>query len=487
MSDATKAKDIQVEFKLDSKKRSPVSLTARLRLNTYPSITMAHHVSKKAESSAVEVTSNDICKEVGQKQKKIFTTRKKGQEDFDVTATVDGGGKLTFKGFSSNPTYNFSAFNVSISDTGVASYSGMDVLNYSIYPAIDDANIRSIKPDLTDKTSLVDIILEVESKIYGNWSEEAYEEKTEDQKHNAIKCHEFNTEFRSYFIELLEASRDTIGWDKIGDYMKELAGLGEKLKERIWTILANASGSFSVVIQQLCSEFQLLYVPEWNKPGKLVNRNKLFDNPENLKLDIVALAMSGGASQGLLPTRFVAVQPVAYDSTNNIRSIDSPTLDYIACPKELQEGGTAIQRRGPLWLPYDAANYNSTAKAPKDGSAPKKKKGPVINAAKEQVQKAADETKKREEVMGNALYEWGMSEYLWLSLASSVASVTIPLDFRIQPGKRYTVQNSKGKPLFSGYLIAITHSVTTESKGQALTTLDFSHIMAGDFKLPGIP
>jgi hypothetical protein len=68
-----------------------------------------------------------------------------------------------------------------------------------------------------------------------------------------------------------------------------------------------------------------------------------------------------------------------------------------------------------------------------------------------------------------------------------VASVTIPLDFRIQPGKRYTVQNSKGKPLFSGYLIAITHSVTTENKGQALTTLDFSHIMAGDFKLPGIP
>ena len=487
MSTANKAKDIQVEFNLDSKKRSPVSLTAQLRLNTYPSITMAHHVGKRAESSAVEVTSEDICKEVGQKQKKIFTTRKKGQEDFDVKATVDGGGELTFKGFSANPTYNFSAFNVTTSDVGIASYAGMDVLNYSIYPATDDANIRSIKPDLTDKTSLVDIILEVESTIYGNWNEEAYEEKTGDQKHNAIKCHEFNTEFRSYFIELLEASRDTIGWDRMGDYMKELEELGEKLKERIWTILANASGSFSVVIQQLCSEFQLLYVPEWDKPGKLVNRNKLFDNPENLKLDIVALAMSGGSSQGLLPTRFVAVQPVNYDSVNNIRALTSDTLDYIACPRELQEGGTAILRRGPMWLPYDAANYNNTAKAPTDGSAPRNRQGPVINTAVEQVQRASEETKRREEVIGDALYEWGMSEYLWLSLASSVASVTIPLDFRIQPGKRYTVQNSKGKPLFSGYLIAITHSVTTENKGQALTTLDFSHIMAGDFKLPGIP
>ena len=487
MSTANKAKDIQVEFKLDSKKRSPVSLTAQLRLNTYPSITMAHHVGKRAESSAVEVTSEDICKEVGQKQKKIFTTRKKGQEDFDVKATVDGGGELTFKGFSANPTYNFSAFNVTTSDVGIASYAGMDVLNYSIYPAVDDANIRSIKPDLTDKTSLVDIILEVESKIYGNWNEEAYEEKTGDQKHNAIKCHEFNTEFRSYFIELLEASRDTIGWDRIGDYMKELEELGEKLKERIWTILANASGSFSVVIQQLCSEFQLLYVPEWDKPGKLVNRNKLFDDPENLKLDIVALAMSGGSSQGLLPTRFVAVQPVNYDSVNNIRALTSNTLDYIAYPKELQEGGTAILRRGPMWLPYDAANYNNTAKAPTDGSAPRSSQGPVINSAVEHVQRANEETKRSEEVLGDALYEWGMSEYLWLYLASSVASVTIPLDFRIQPGKRYTVQNSKGKPLFSGYLIAITHSVTTENKGQALTTLDFSHIMAGDFKLPGIP
>lgn len=72
-------------------------------------------------------------------------------------------------------------------------------------------------------------------------------------------------------------------------------------------------------------------------------------------------------------------------------------------------------------------------------------------------------------------------------LEKTNAFLTIPLNLLVQVGRTYDIQSMEGDSMYSGFLNAVTHTITLEEQGgTATTTLDFSHIIVTGAALKGI-
>lgn len=475
------ARKPSVKLEIAGNKRIATAVNVQLQIGDYPTASAEHHQNIQAEQKSMKVDSADITRVIGGRQKRIFNER--SSPDFKISLEEKSAGELEFEGYLRNPRYSFSAFNVSMADDGLIDYAIMDSLDYKIYtfPTLKDTGAIEY---IEDAGSLTQYIIELtDAMIKAGPSESSESKRTEKDKQAQ---HEINKKAHPLFVQLLKNSEKSIGWDKLPQW---LVSLGDKpcanLRTVIHAVLFSASGNFMTCISRLCEEFQLIYIPSLKNPGKLVNRTDLFQEPEPLKLDVVALTLAAGSGKGLFPVRYVIVNPSnvktdkeAFKGNKNKALIESK---YILCPDPGSSSfaTAAWYTPGPQWIDYelDACKI----KNPKNI-----RRGFTVEKAKSAKKKRQEGIKERSKVLEDVLYRWGMSVYAWNSLSTSVATVTVPLNFKPQLGKRYEVKNKKGDQLFSGYLVGISHNISSNGNGQALTTLDFSHIMSGDFELPGI-
>lgn len=474
------ARKPSVKLEIAGNNRIATSVNITMQIGEYPTATAEHHQNKEAEKKSMAVDSDDITRVIGSRQNRIFNER--AQSDFKINLEERVAGELEFEGYLRNPRYAFSAFNVAMADDGLPEYAIMDSLDYKIYtfPTLKDTELTT---NIENSTSLTKYIIKLTDTMVKAGPSENSDLKmsTKDKKAQ----HEINKKAHPLFVKLLKNSENTIGWEKLPDWLKSLGDTKcARLRTVIQAVLFSSSGNFLQCIRRLCDEFQLLYVPELDNPGKLVNRTDLFQEPEPLKLHLIAMSLAAGSGKGLFPVRYVTVQP---------QNIISDTEDYgnkkaevveskfILCPDpgSSELATSAWYTAGPQWIDYNLDNCQ--IKDPKSI-----KRGFTIKKAKSAKKKRKEKRKERSKILEEVLYRWGMSVYAWQSLATSVASITIPLNFKPKLGKRYVVKNKDDKQLFSGYLVGIAHNVSLNGNGQALTTLDFSHIMAGDFELPGI-
>lgn len=470
------ARKPSVKLKLQGEERTVTALLANFQIGAYPKISVQHHPDTKAENKAIKLSSDDVTKEIGKRQEVIFNTRE--NPDIDLTVEEKEAGTLEFKGYLCNPRYSFSAYNVTVADEGLIDYAKLETLNYSIYE-FPKSSTKEV-PKIEDSKSLIEYVKKFIEELYKNGpsKDETAEISTKDKEAQ----HEINKQGHKLFIKILENSVESAGWEKLP---QQFVKLGDPtcvdLRVRLRSIFCSAGGSFLTKLGQFCHEFQLIYIPGIKDPGKLANRTKLFKEAEALEIEPVSMIMSAGSHTGLFPVRYVAVYPPKVSASYKEAAPQAIKDMYIAYP-QLEAGtiATSIPTTGPLWLNYnltDVQNLKSSQEV-KRGFQPSE----VEAQKKENEQKLTERKKILEEILS----DWGMSTYAWVSLERSVASIIVPLNFKPELGKRYEVKNKEGKALFSGFLIGIQHNLSTDGRGQALTTLDFSHIMAGDFKLPGL-
>ena len=477
---SSKVRKPSIKLEIAGNKRIATSANVTMQIGEYPTASAEHHQNKQAEKKSMDVDSDDITRVIGGRQNRIFNER--AQADFKLNLEERVAGELEFKGYLRNPRYAFSAFNVAMADDGLPEYAIMDSLDYKIYafPTLKDTELTAF---IEDAGSLAKYIIKLTDEMIKAGPSENSDLKmsTKDKKAQ----HEINKKAHPLFVKLLKNSEKTIGWKKLPEWLKSLGDTKcARLRAVIQSVLFSSSGNFLQCISRLCDEFQLLYVPELDNPGKLVNRTDLFQEPEPLKLHLISLTLAAGSGKGLFPVRYVTVQPqniISDIELHNNKQAEVVESKFILCPNpgSSELATSAWYTAGPQWIDYDLSSCQ--IKDPKS-----MRRGFTVKKAKSAKQKRKKKRKERAKTIEEVLYKWGMSVYAWQSLATSVASVTIPLNFKPKLGKRYVVRNKDDKQLFSGYLVGIAHNLSSDGNGQALTTLDFSHIMAGDFELPGI-
>ena len=466
------------------KQRIVESAVYQIMCASYPSITVKHHVNTEAQQEAVEMTAAQLFEELGEQQTKAF--KGKSETDTELTIDPDDGSKLEFKGISTGDRYSFTSTAVNITGGAVPDWSLVDMLNYSIYT---DLSV-DIRDGEKGASSLIELLKMTEKRLIDGWQKvkQKLEKNKGEDPYSPIELkareqiHERNQKVRNIFLQILDNSKDTIGWSSLDKFFKRPIQ-GKQVQNGIarttMRVLVGSGGTFLNALQQLANQFQCIYVPslEPGNPGKLVNMAYLVAaEPEELKIDtLVGTSMSAGNPAGILPVGYTFVR----SDVNADTRCPNPFLG-IAVPKEaLDLGGACDMIQLPNWAPNNTTDFFKEEDIKKISES--EPQSASLNEARDPIKEEED----AKEELGYSIHSiaaaYGLCHYAWVSLAHCRASLTVPCSFQYEIGKRYKVM-SEDKELFTGYLMGFTSSIST---GSCLTELSFSHIMATGFSLPG--
>lgn len=454
----------------------PESITILQGLN---SITMAQvnghaGVSDAAESST-PVSSEDVISRMSSVQAAIYSNRTSS----DATASIQcAGDSLEVPGYIIRPNYAYNPWRVTNGVSIVGEASLVDGLNFSCYQTI--ATLQDSLPFGNDSANLAERIQGVADalKTYG-YTVGIANEQNDQMKKAKESIHEANEAILPTFYEILGASE--MGWDIIMStpgYDK--AARVSSINSRIAAILMSSEGGFFNTLIGLGEEFQCCYVPD-DAVGYLKNRLELFSDAEELEVNEIEINLSAGGNMvgGMPPTSTVIV------TAPSLRMMDSGTAPnsmlYTTWPDIAAAGGRFTKINAPGWLMSRLTNQEWTQAA----SIPSAERKVDVNATAEMIQKAKDRLTQSDSGNLSILSQWARSSYIWNSLGVCGATISVPLDLKITPGKVYKVKSLSGTSILTGLLYSARHTVSvTRESGSAVTELTFSHVEAGDFTLP---
>lgn len=435
------------------------------------------HKSSDANKAATSLTSSEIFEAMAERQMKSF---KDTPDSTDTTVTIQDAyeGTLTFKGITSAPSYTFSVGMVDLEEVVQPDYAALNCFDLTCYE-----NINHNIDELEEKTPsiLSELIMEIINRIMKKGAEGLSNLKGVAKK-SAEKQHEINQNVLRFIKELLENSRDTMGWDSA---ISRLGANKKRLIERIVTSLMSRSGGFFNNILHLAEEFQCVYIPEPDNVGKLVNKKTIFEGQDTLNPHIISLSVHAG-SNGMFPIRAVAA--VGVPLTNNPDEIEIIDKYYAIYPEDIAPGGSILQVQGPQWLPESGWRIDSVKPVLDGGTS----YGTVqvhdlTTGTSYTVIEATASEQEQKQKKESILTDWAETAYYWHALGQSYAIINTELDLKVQVGKKYTILSEDGKTLFSGILNAVSHTISTGYKeSTASSNLQFSHVIMGSAKIPGI-
>lgn len=477
-----KAIKINCKAKVNGEDCYVTSLYANISINTFwPYVRLQTHPKKDAEQQAVKLSTADVAEEQGKIQKKIFQERT--SSDCEINVSLDGddsAGTFNFKGYLTGGAYEFSAGTVDKESQAVPEYALVSILNYSVYKQ-NVAWRQDLEPTFED--SFTDFIKQCGQKLMENWNENQ-ESQSELEHEIANKQHELNQKAKQYWEQLLQDSdgEDKFGWEDAAEAMKDPAVGDDKLRQRVMYVLQNVNGPFETTIMQMAEEFQLTYVPQWDKIGYYLNNYNIMKNPEELSLDIVSMSCQGSNGMSLFPIKYVAVVP---PQQSQYRQEGQPA-SYIVYPEEgLKEGGSMLRSSGPLWIDGSMA----TQEMDEEGEEPERRKKECDpDSVDEGPESAAEDEKTAGELVYDVCQKWAQAEYTYQALSGSNAKIVTTVNFKAELGKCYRVKSKKGGELFTGQLAIIEHSISTGDgrNPQAMTQLSFTNVCFPGFQLPGV-
>lgn len=486
MAAPNKALEIKANVTSGGKKVHPTGVRILNSINSTAQAAITYiHKSANAKNSATNLTSKEIFEAMGQRQTKSF---KDTPDSPDVTINLKDGynGSVSFKGNVSSPNYVFSVGDVALTEDVQPDYAAINCLDLSIYesmPSNFDAVVAKDYP-----SNIAELCKKVFEKLVENGENSINSIKDATKKAAYKKQHEINKKVQKFLTELLDNSKETIGWDDVlnGEQKPAIVmSIVPRVKE---TFRSKTGGGFLNNVLRLAEEFQCVYVPELDNIGKLVNKKILLSKNESLSVHPVSLSAHAG-SVGMFPVRGVIVnQPDNSQSTtvaSNSEAVKNASSGAAMYPKEPADGGTILPVLGPQWLPstyYKTAELNPTT----EGKKKKLQKNALPKDKAKDCKKINKSLKSRFENNEKIIEQWAETIYYWQALGQSYATLQTELNLKVQVGKRYKVKGDSGV-LFSGILTAVDHSVDTNSKNcTAFSRLSFSHIIMGSASIPGI-
>lgn len=141
--------------------------------------------------------------------------------------------------------------------------------------------------------------------------------------------------------------------------------------------------------------------------------------------------------------------------------------------------GTYYIKQAPSWIASDQFT-TADVKDLIDPAKPDK-----FNAASAIGKKLSARLKKQDAARKHILDYLAEQTFRDLYLRNTSATVGLPLNVAIRPGRTYDVYSVTGERIFSGYLNVVQHLVTltVEGIGTAQTQLEFSHVLADGVEL----
>lgn len=493
---AIKSKVTMTKWGLFSKGQiTPNTANYCIQMNAVPNISIEYSLSTStAQNEAMRPQASTVVSLLGKQQTSAFEGKTTPDVSVDLTVDQESNAKedsLHVDGYVCTSSVDVTTTSMTTSGVAMPKWAEMEALNYGIYSA-STKNAAAFASGAKGDTFL-DIIKDVEKKLFESWSEYQYEVLKKQDEHQAEqikKIHLRNEKLRHYFQDILDASKQTVGWDKIseflesqgsgGDYVTPAQSLRDSVAMLISQTLQTGASSFMGTLLQLGALFQWVFVPSYDssKPGKFLNQAyAVGGKAEPLKLEIINFAGNVQNAFGLQPVSHITVKT----PPNNNAAAYKRNMDVCAPKEAAEKGGAQIVIPPPMWW-FPGRALVQKAAADKMASHPF---GNMVSLGVEvypdlnaQTQEAMKQTPQELE----AAYLWALVMYAWSTLAGSTAQVQIPGRFHLELGKRYTVQRTEGETLFTGLLIGLN---TTINKQTTLTSLMFSHIMFPGFKLPG--
>lgn len=478
-----------VELNVPGVSASSVSgITITLRVGSWASGSISFHP-KDAEGKATKVFSSDVSKVLGQIQKQGFSDRT--QADAAITLTDGNGGTLKFPGLVTSPSYRMQPGNLDRTMDLVHEAALIDGIKTGIYnwPGV----VWAYKAKSVTADSWSRFILNAYNFLYDNGRQDWRNLSAVDREITA-QAHSNNASLHKIWGEILTASEATT---KSNALSKLVASGGATLSPHIngigRTLLAYLTASregFWATINQICSAFQLVYVPPTTSApyGHLIRLQEVLKSePIGKELPILSCSYKL-ATDSVLPLQQVIVRSGGQSifafsdtKTNQPRAI-------VVWPKSAtRTTGQVLYTTVPTWLLSTSSLDPNEKETSKITLSPPGTKDEVdINAYKGKNEVATKVYTTADTLLVEFLEEYAQALYIDRCLAGSTFTASTPLDLTWEPGERYTI-TSGGEQLFTGFLSQVTHSASVEpGNGQASTRLDFTHVELGDFKLSGV-
>lgn len=497
MSEA-KRHELSIKAKLDGKKVYASALSVSYAVDTYTSASITHFSGPKASSKSIEASNKDVFASMGKRQSAYFKSRSK--PDANVDLKVDGKEVAQLDGYMCSTHYGFSSGSINQSDELLSEEALMDAFDASIYgsaPVINQLKEDSSSEYIFGKGpdelgwDIPKCISSILKDMVGSKGEKAWEDDDtmpDDEKEARRAQHEFNkTVFDKEIKPILSGSSKTFGWkDELSELSDQLPSLAEDIVTIITNKLLSASGNFLATLCGICDDFNCMFVPSTKKGkhSKLVNRAKVMDDKENLKIPIMTIDASAGSDNGVFPVLYAAVvckagvgSMLAEDGVNNLPWVCYPKDG----PKRVKNtAGTILRVQAPAWFKETVDSDELSEDGDNEQEDDEMEAGKVDKSIKDKM----DKQKKACKARAKLLKEWARQNYIWRALGGSVVTLATPMLKSVEVGKRYSVSDHSGRNLFTGFCTSVTHTVVSQGSRTAVTSIMFTHVEYPGFNLP---
>lgn len=281
--------------------------------------------------------------------------------------------------------------------------------------------------------------------------------------------------YTDYIKEFIRNSSDST--DVLAKQVSVTKDINKAIFNGLAAIFFDSGGGFlNKVINMICPEFLLWYIPDHKTGGmgKLKNQNYVKPKkPKKLTLPISAVKMSLGRSLGnSLPPTLCTVETPLQFGVSNVHKQNSKFIMAVYPEKPENVLGIAYNLRAPSWF-YVTALDESNQKSAKENQLNKAR---TPEGAKVEQKKTAQTDSKIKKSFTSALKYLAEHAFNKLKYSTSVAGVTCPFQAKIDAelGDFVTLSATEGGTILTGILTSITHSVT--ASGGMVTNLGFARV-----------
>ena len=449
----------------------------------FPTAEITFHLPNESISKAVP---QDVSTKMSETQNAIYS----GLVDDFITIEDGLGNVRTFEGYVNNGSFSLLVGQVGYRQSLLHKSALVNNLQTGIY--LSNGYYRDpqeLPKGQTKYTSWLKVCLDDTIK-YWQESLETSTSISPQTRQYMNRVHGENAEPKVIWDSILDSSEDE------NEYLLSMiedssdVSLHTTLCNFIRSEYSNALGGFNQTIQTFGSQFQIKYVPsifaEDSSPyGKFVLYEQMVGEGESKDLGLASIAMQTCTSD-IIPVGQVAVHGIPATSYRESAPEQSSTPPEVAFfPEEGNGFGRSIKTMAPSWLPINL-DMGSTKG---DVNTTDNLNSTVFKQTAEE--KLASKQKVVDTVIKKTIVNWAKNMYVDLTISGAKADVAVKLDLSWELGRCYSVQSKLAEggsvAIFTGFLAVIVHTVNSNpSSPVARTNLQFTHVRASGFTLPGL-
>ena len=458
-----------------------------LQLNSEPTVSLHPFRGAEAGSSAQKVMTSEVASILGRAQTIAFSARE--DPDIDLRVTDGAGGTVNLKAFTTGPSYtvdrNSRTINPSIQ--GVGSMALLDNLRLDVYVGSNREPGQPLdQPAVwvwreSSSANMADRLKDLTTRLIRYWEMDRGSER--DPLGTAIRdtVHVMNGRGSpsplDIWYRVLDNSRRFLNFEWL-ELISQDESMSQQLNVEILKVLRGHSGSFFGVIQALCADYDMHYVPNLgDTPGFLMPRGARVSGPGVLKaLPAQAVMAQTGQGGSLMPVQQVLIvgSPENFVwSGAEQQFAENSVVGYLAYP-ETAPSVTGNIRSVPLPFYLQQALLVTEPSPGKDAVPTISKTIRAYNNFRSKTDAFLSDQAKR------FVRSYAKSVYADLALRDSRTTIVLPLDLSWTLGQRYDVTVA-GSPVMSGMVSSVQHNLSLSS---AETVLGFDYVEYAGFRLP---